>query len=226
MLVLACGSVAEATQDLPEPMHWLSAQEQERCSDLGGRRRQEFVAGRWFLRQLLVRQGIVPAHEPLAISVGGAPVLRGLPHLHLSLSHRAGWLVAAVADGPVGIDVEVVVPRDVTAMAERICSVQERRHIQSLAAATGLLHLHTLWALKEAAYKAGVSAHDPAAFDQVEMVPSSAQSGARSWAWPDGRVVACVAARMDGCEFATLWSGPACISSWSLENHACEIAHH
>jgi phosphopantetheinyl transferase (holo-ACP synthase) len=150
---------------------------------------------------------------PLAITAEGAPRLAGRPELHLSLSHRRGWQAAAVSDAPVGVDVEVRAPRDVEALAERFCSARERRRLADLTPDEALTHLHALWALKEAAYKAAFPAQAGLHPDRLESRAASDGAGsARAWRWPDGRVLAVAAGAFAGFEARGLdgAEGPAC----------------
>jgi len=98
-------------------------------------------------------------------------------------------------------------------MAQRFCTVRERHDLAALPPDSALTHLHTLWALKEAAYKAAFPDQDAGLAARLESRTAPAGSGsARSWRWPDGRVLAVVAAGFDGFEPRGLTgaSGPAC----------------
>ncbi|MEO8314377.1 MAG: 4'-phosphopantetheinyl transferase superfamily protein [Pseudomonadota bacterium] len=226
MLVLACGSVDDLTQNLSEASQWLSADERLRCDQLGMHRLREFLASRWLLRQVLIGQGLVGSEERVAISIGGAPKLIGYSHIHLSISHRAGWVVAAVSDGPVGMDVELVKSRDVAAMADQICTEREKKHLDSLPVPAAMQKLHQIWALKEAAYKSGLSQCDPMDFYRIGVVPDElGRCHAMSWLWSDGRVMACVAANFEGCDFQAMWPG-AYVQRWLLEKAENENTRH
>jgi 4'-phosphopantetheinyl transferase EntD len=215
------------SRDMREPSTWLSEEERRRCDQLGSSRMSEFVAGRWLLRQLFMQHGLIGPGELVSITASGAPVLAGYPDIHLSLSHRAGWLVAGISDGPVGIDIEVVRPRNVAAMAGQVCSTREKEHLGSLPPVEALRGLHQIWALKEAAFKAGLSPHGPMDFRSIGLIEESVDGfQAMSWVWPDDRVMACVATNFHGHEFSTVWPGARHVQRWSLEFAGYENRNH
>ncbi len=185
-----------------DDLSWLGEAERRRCAAFGSdRRRQEYLAGRDLLRRMLAARRLIDDSRPVALSAEGAPRLADRPEVHLSLSHRRGWVAGAVSDAPVGIDVEVEAQRDVAALAGRFCTAREQQHLATLAPADAIAHLHTLWALKEAAYKAAHPAQDAAVPDRLESRPMpDGEGNARSWRWPDGRVLAVSASRFVALE--------------------------
>jgi 4'-phosphopantetheinyl transferase len=92
----------------PDTARWLSESEQARLAALrhAGRRAQ-FVAGHWLVRVLLARAwGEAPAQWSLCERRSRAPSVRGHESLQVSISHADAWIAAAVADAPIGIDLE------------------------------------------------------------------------------------------------------------------------
>lgn len=80
----------------------------------------------------------------------GRPTAEGLP-CHISLSHSGRWVMCALADRPVGADVEVISERR-ERIVSRICSPAEREYIYK----TGLFDPRSffeIWTAKEAALK-------------------------------------------------------------------------
>ncbi|HEX6132826.1 MAG TPA: 4'-phosphopantetheinyl transferase superfamily protein [Longimicrobiales bacterium] len=70
---------------------------------------RRFITSRIVQRHVLAAYHGVPAVElPLAREPGGRPFIEGAERLFFSLSHSAGTAVIAVADIPVGVDVERV----------------------------------------------------------------------------------------------------------------------
>src|SRR5262249_429551 len=70
--------------------------------------RHEFVPGRGLLRQILGRQlGLAPLKVPITYTGAGKPVLPG-NEIHFNVTHTAGLALIALANQPVGIDVERV----------------------------------------------------------------------------------------------------------------------
>jgi len=100
--------VAEALVDAPT--EWLSESEAERVAALrhAGRRAQ-YLAGHWLARVLLARAfGGVPMQWRLRERKGRPPEVQGHDDaLRVSISHAGDWVAVAVADAPVGIDIEV-----------------------------------------------------------------------------------------------------------------------
>ncbi|MGC4027650.1 MAG: 4'-phosphopantetheinyl transferase superfamily protein [Steroidobacteraceae bacterium] len=181
------------------------------------RRQREFTAGRWLLRKLLEREGVVAAGRRVAIGVEGPPVLEGEPGVHLSISHRNGRVLVAAADHRVGVDIEAVQPRDVARMSEQVCADDERQRLARMNERAALSSLHELWVLKEAAYKAGLTKHLPLEFSRVRMIPAELEPvQAISWRWENGWVAACAAAHPDGCDVPAPWGDDICESRWVM----------
>lgn len=85
----------------------------------------------------------------------GRPQIRDRPDLHVSLSHTSGFVAAAAACEPCGIDVETVRPVQPLPAA---LSVRERQWVDSQPdPAVAFLRL---WVRKEALVKAGAGALD------------------------------------------------------------------
>lgn len=94
------------------------------------------------LRQLTLRHG---PH--------GKPRLADLPGLHFNLSHAGPWLLCAVHDRPVGIDVEeerLLGPLP----ADQAMTPEELRHHAALAPAEARAYFFRVWTLKESLLKA------------------------------------------------------------------------
>lgn len=113
------------------------------------RRRAEYLAGRALLRHALAdRTGRDASSFTLTVTAAGKPECPGGPHV--SVSHSGSLVVCAVADVPVGVDVETRPPRDVEAVAERYFTAAEARWV----AADPPARFPMLWVLKEAYLKA------------------------------------------------------------------------
>ncbi|MFJ7203514.1 4'-phosphopantetheinyl transferase family protein [Streptomyces sp. NPDC098789] len=142
----------------------LSPAEQRVADGLASRRRAEWLAGRLLAKRLVATFLAVPAHEVEVLPRGdGSPrVLVGggpAPALHLSISHTARHVAAALAPGPVGVDLcDTASAATVRRVADHVLSPRDRRAI-----ATDRLGdppgdrpgaWAGAWALKEAAVKA------------------------------------------------------------------------
>lgn len=90
----------------------LSEEERKRAFSIGaGPRRDEFMAGRIFLRRLLAAfLDKEPKTIELTMTPEGKPCLAGpdAGRLEFSLAHTTGVIAAAFAPAPVGVDVEAV----------------------------------------------------------------------------------------------------------------------
>lgn len=142
--------------DAPEDDDWLTQKERERLAALRlPKRRNEWRLGRWVAKNAvaewsavdLARVEIRPADDgaPEAF-VDGAPAPVGL-----SLSHRAGRALAAVAEAGValGCDLELIEPRS-AAFVRDYLSAAERAAV----APDPTLYANLVWSLKEATLKA------------------------------------------------------------------------
>ena len=127
----------------PLSLSGLSEGERQRVvSFRSARRRAEFVATRRALRQQLAeRVGLNPEAVPIDIGEDGKPLL-GQDGVYFNLSHTVGFGLVAVADTPVGVDVE---------LADRV--VPELPFLGELATALGISRV-LAWCLVEAVIKA------------------------------------------------------------------------
>ena len=132
----------------------LSDAERTRLASFGSAdRRVRFALGRRAARTLAAeRLGCDAADVPLRIGADGAPRLDGA---HLSIAHagRGGDAVgaAALADRPVGVDVEPIRPRH-PALWRRILRDDERPVLDGMGGATDAAQT-LLWSMKEAVLK-------------------------------------------------------------------------
>lgn len=117
--------------------------------------RQRFIAGRLALRRILASQlQINPAELLFEYIAKGKPHLTGMP-LHFNFSHSGGLALLAVADVPVGVDVEQ--QRSMSALASMEATILTPEEQYRLKQWSGdeqnrlLLHL---WTCKEALVKA------------------------------------------------------------------------
>lgn len=102
-----------------------------------GTRRKATVLGEWMAKTMLAEYGRLPPEEiHLLRTEKGKPYAEGLPYF--SISHSGEWVAAAVAEKPVGIDIEQIRPVD-PRLAARIGAEPERFFEE--------------WTAKEAHYK-------------------------------------------------------------------------
>ncbi len=121
-------------------------------------RRQEdqhrFVHGRCILRRLLGNYlGQSPATIVLAEGVNRKPMLTNAPGWHFNLSHSGNWILVAVSQQWVGVDLEKCVPEfDYKEILSPSFSESEQRFITESLHCTDAFY--TLWTRKEALVKA------------------------------------------------------------------------
>ncbi len=115
---------------------------------MAARRRAEYLAGRALLRHALAdRTGRDASSFTFTVTAAGKPECVGGPHV--SVSHSGSLVLCAVADVPVGVDVETRPPRDVAGVSERYFTAAEARWV----AAEPAQRFPMLWVLKEAYLK-------------------------------------------------------------------------
>lgn len=83
----------------------------------------------------------------------GKPLLPGFQDAHFNISHSGPWVVCAVDDKPVGIDVEIIKPMDFK-IAERFFSKDEYHSLMDQPEEMKLNYFYRLWTLKESYIKA------------------------------------------------------------------------
>lgn len=201
---------AVATQARAAGLAWLTAGERERLEAMSApARRDAFLAGHWQLRQLAaqwLRQdaGSLDVHA----HPDGRPALfaeGALLPLHASLSHSDGWLALALADVPVGVDIELPRrTRDWGALAAFAFSPDEVRRLCAQDAAGQAAVFHALWTLKEARGKRGGEGLLPRAARKVTACEcGDAHAEAFSWPFRQG---ALALAGQPGMQLR--WQGP------------------
>ena len=145
--------------DVPSGDSWLGDRERGVLAGLRlVKRRDDWRLGRWTSKSAVGAWLGVPVDriEILAAS-DGAPVawLRGVrAPVSVSLSHRAGCALAAVADVPavVGCDLELVEPRSGAFVREWLTG-DEQRAVERLTGTARDRTANLLWTAKEAAAK-------------------------------------------------------------------------
>lgn len=144
---------------------WLDPSERERVGrKRDARQRQRQEAALVFVRLALGRHcGIGPAALPLRREAKGKPCIdpagwrrlgRDDPPPHYSLSHCGGLALLAIADRPVGVDLEARIPSARPALAERVLAAAELRAWRELDAESRIEALTVAWVRKEAVLKA------------------------------------------------------------------------
>ncbi|GAA0319539.1 hypothetical protein GCM10010302_68430 [Streptomyces polychromogenes] len=188
------GLIVARRPDLTHLPLCLSSAEQRVARALPAWRRSEWMAGRLLAKRLAGELVGAPAGEVEVLPrEDGSPHLvvggRPLPSLHVSISHTPGHAAAALAPGPVGVDLcETASAAAVRRVAEHAFSPGEL----SLIAADGAEALAGAWALKEAAVKAdrdGVFGTAPRRIPLLGLRPPALGGPRRAMAWRAGDAV-------------------------------------
>ena len=150
----------QTLSDLPEGLDWLHPEERRFLETLRfEKRREDWLLGRWTAKKALFSLLGMPPH---AISIlkmeSGAPeVAFDIPArpCSLSISHRAGRALAAVAEGsaPIGCDLEWIEPRS-QAFLDDYFLESETAWLARVSPDQKDLFANLLWCVKEAAMKA------------------------------------------------------------------------
>ncbi len=106
----------------------------------------------WLLQWALEQVGVRPELQILEKTPQGKPFLRDIPQVQFSLSHGGDWVLCAVSDRPVGVDVEQ--PRCTMEIARRFFCKEEVRAVEALEEDAQKDALCRLWCAKEAFVKA------------------------------------------------------------------------
>lgn len=153
-------SLAEQEQPLSQRAQYalLDATEKARLASL--RRPQDgqrYLAAHAGLRQRLARWlETSPATLRLHAAEFGKPVLSDYPWLHFNLSHSDGHAMLALADAPVGVDLERLIDsRDLSAaLMQQILAPTEMPGLLGMCAHEQAAKLTAHWVAKEAVMKA------------------------------------------------------------------------
>lgn len=106
----------------------------------------------WLLQWALEQAGVPVKAQVLDKTEQGKPFLWDLPQVQFSLSHGGDWVLCAVSDCPVGVDVEQ--PRCTMEIARRFFHPEEVSAVEALAEDERETALCRLWCAKEAFVKA------------------------------------------------------------------------
>ena len=113
--------------------------------------RKRTVAGELLPREMLAgRLGVTPEQVPMDWEENGKPQV-GESGFYCSISHSGPFVVCAVADCPVGVDVEVIRSAD-EKFIRRTCSQQEQAYIR-YGDADCFRRFWECWTAKEALFK-------------------------------------------------------------------------
>lgn len=161
---------------VPAMSAWLGGEERDRLAAIAsGPRRAQFLAGHVLARQLAVEFAggapeawhfhVGPQHRRELLGPGGH-------RLCLSLSHSHDQVAAAVAERPIGVDLEVSPePRDWADLARRLFSPATAAWVLGDGEAGRDRRFREAWALLEAQGKRSGEGVQRAAFRRLDLRP-------------------------------------------------------
>jgi 4'-phosphopantetheinyl transferase len=155
-LLCLLSTEAQVRAAMAPPQGWLTPTERARLDSLGSAaRRDSFLAGRWLARDALRQWRHAAALPVLAVDDSGACRVADGGAGFVSISHGAGRVACAVADVPVGVDLESLArPRDAVALAEVVHGPAQREQLAQRPPSERAELFLRLWTLKEAWLKA------------------------------------------------------------------------
>lgn len=113
-----------------------------------------------------------PREIILEVTPYGKPFVPGNP-VHFNLSHSREWVVLAVANTPVGVDVEDCKERDLESIAEFLAPEETAKLIALPPPSDRLKAFYEIWTAKESYVKAtGTGFHQPFHEFSVTRLPS------------------------------------------------------
>ncbi len=116
--------------------------------------RERFAGGRCFLRRLLAAHLGEATLIVLGYGENGKPNLRDFPHLHFNMSHSGDWIVVAISESPIGVDVEQLRPfPDMDAVASSCFGAGELRSFHAASGVNRVRSFFRNWIHKEAYLK-------------------------------------------------------------------------
>ena len=199
-LRVAVARVSEAPADIAPPA-WLCESELARWPRLSADARTAFVASRALVRGLLQASTGVPFEAWQVCADAGVAPLATAPGyaaaaIHVSLSHRLGWVAAAVGETAVGIDVEVdrAARSDPDERASLMLARDELAGWRRVPAPAREAALLARWTAKEAWFKASPTQSAPWDFRLVRASAcAAADANVRAWRAAPVHVALCCA---------------------------------
>jgi 4'-phosphopantetheinyl transferase len=101
---------------------------------------------------IILQTGLSNEDIILSTTHYGKPYIEGMEGIHFNISHAGNWVVCALDNSPVGIDVEQVMPVDIEEFSDHF-SAEEYALLSAEAGERQLGLFYELWTLKEAYIK-------------------------------------------------------------------------
>jgi len=154
----------QGMSDVPRDNDWLTLDERARYEAMAvEKRREEWRLGRWTSKRAVstylagAAEQLDPASLDIRAAYDGAPqvIVRGEPgRACISISHRSGFCLCAVAgsDVPVGCDLEVIEPHSSEFIADYFTAEEQSLLLRTLPSDHPLF-VSLIWSAKESALK-------------------------------------------------------------------------
>jgi 4'-phosphopantetheinyl transferase len=112
------------------------------------------LTGEWIIRNI-IKEKLNISEEDIILETDeyGKPYLKNHKNFHFNISHSGDRVVCATAEKPVGIDIELISPVDLS-LAENFFSGEELSDLFSKEENKKLPYFYELWTLKESFIKA------------------------------------------------------------------------
>lgn len=143
-----------STVNYQEVLNFLSEERRQRT--LRYRRKEDRIRSvltETLIRTLLIREyGLNNGSLRFAVNRYGKPYLADLPDFHFNLSHAGDYILCAIDQKPLGIDVEQIKPIDLS-IASRFFATDENQEILRIPEDRRLDYFYQLWTAKESYIK-------------------------------------------------------------------------
>ena len=106
-----------------------------------------------YLLNLILKESGIPAPEIL-IGPHGKPYLANIPNLYFNGSHSGAYLVCALSDTPVGIDLQKILPhKNFEGLIRRFMTPEDLHQFKHCPKSQQMRYFYDLWAGKESYIK-------------------------------------------------------------------------
>lgn len=140
---------------LPPDVSRLPAALRAQAEGFNPKRRQQFLAGRWLLAELLFNQACCPELPEIDTTDNGRPVFTGSGLPDFNISHSGEYIMVALSYGHrLGLDVEHIRPRNkLMALAKYSFSAEEYQWLMAQPESQQTDRFWQLWTLRESTLK-------------------------------------------------------------------------
>lgn len=112
------------------------------------------LVGELLLRTEIMKDFQIKNNEiRFAFNEYGKPFFKGVDSFHFNISHSGDWIVCAMNDTPLGVDIERITPIDLQ-IAERFFAKEEYKNLIRQKESVRLNYFFDLWTAKESYIKA------------------------------------------------------------------------